>query len=195
MGRASGSGRAVTAMVATGLALLCGCATAAAQSVADFYRGKSISVHIGYAPGGAYDLSARVLARHMGRHIPGEPTLVPRNMPGAGSLKLANYLYNVAPHDGTEFGIFGRTIPIDPLLGSTGAQFDALKFTWLGSTSNEVSTCVSWHTSAVKTATDLFDKELSSAPPALRRRRRCSRPCSTRCSEPSSRSSTAIRRA
>ena len=148
------------AVVAAALGVLGFCPGASAQSVADFYRGKTVSVHIGYAPGGAYDLSARVLARHMGRHIPGEPTVVARNMPGAGSLKLANYLYNVAPHDGTEFGIFGRTIPIDPLLGSQGAQFDALKFTWLGSTSNEVSTCVSWHELAVKVATDLFDKEL-----------------------------------
>jgi len=136
------------------------CDLASAQTVADFYRGKTISVQIGYAPGGAYDLSARVLARHMGRHVPGEPIVVARNMPGAGSLKLANYLYTVAPRDGTEFGIFGRTIPIDPLLGAKEAQFDALKFTWLGSTSNEVSTCVSWHMSSVKTAIDLYDKEL-----------------------------------
>jgi tripartite-type tricarboxylate transporter receptor subunit TctC len=133
---------------------------AAAQAVADFYRGKTVSVQIGYGPGGAYDLSARVLARHIGRHIPGEPTVVARNMPGAGSLKAANYIYGVAPRDGAEFGIFGRTIPIDPLLGNKDAQFDAMKFTWLGSTSNEVSTCVSWHTSEAKIAADLFDKEV-----------------------------------
>ena len=133
---------------------------ARAQSVADFYRGKTVSIYIGYGPGGTYDLSARVLARHIGRHIPGEPSIVTRNMPGAGSLKLANYLYNVAPRDGTEFGIFGRTIPIEPLLDGPGAQFDALKLTWLGSTSNEVSNCVAWHTSAVKSANDLFEKEL-----------------------------------
>src|SRR5882757_2711500 len=125
------------------------CAPASGQTVADFYRGKTVKVQISYAPGGAYDLSARVLARHIGRHIPGEPTVIPLNMPGAGSLRAANYLYNVAPRDGTEFGIFGRTIPIDPLLGTPGGQFDALKFTWIGSTSNEVSNCVSWHTSPV----------------------------------------------
>ena len=151
--------RGVTLALAFGLAVG-PCGLAFAQPVADFYRGKTISVQIGYAPGGAYDLSARVLARHMGRHLPGEPTVVAKNMPGAGSLKLANYLYSVAPRDGTEFGIFGRTIPIEPLLGSKEAQFDALKFTWLGSTSNEVSTCVSWHTAAVKTAVDLYEKEL-----------------------------------
>ena len=138
-------------------------ATAIAQdtSVADFYRGRTVSIFIGYGPGGGYDLSARVLARYMGRHIPGEPTVVPRNMPGAGSLQLANYLYNVAPKDGTEFGIFGRTVPVDPLLGTQGVQFDAQKFTWLGSTSNEVSTCVAWNSAPVKTMDDLLTKELT----------------------------------
>ncbi len=145
------------------LALLC-CLLAGgarAQPVADFYRGKTVNVWIGYGPGGGYDLSARVLARHMGRHIPGEPTLVARNMPGAGSLTLANWLYNIAPTDGLDFGIFGRTVPIDPLLGTKGAQFDALKFTWLGSTSNEVSTCVAWHDAPVQKAQDLFTRELT----------------------------------
>ena len=151
--------RGAIASVAAAIGLAA-CAPASAQTVLDFYRGKTVKVHISYAPGGAYDLSARVLARHMGRHIPGEPTVIALNMPGAGSLRAANYLYNVAPRDGTEFGIFGRTIPIDPLLGSPGVQFDALKFTWLGSTSNEVSTCVSWHTSPVQRATDLFHHEL-----------------------------------
>ena len=135
--------------------------SARAQGVGDFYRGKTVNVWIGYGAGGGYDLSARVLARHMGRYIPGEPTLVPRNMPGAGSLSLANWLYNVAPRDGLDFGIFGRTVPVDPLLGAKGTQFDALKFTWLGSTSNEVSTCVAWHDAPVKTAADLFTKELT----------------------------------
>lgn len=134
---------------------------AQAQGVADFYRGKTINVWIGYGAGGGYDLSARVLARHMGRYMPGEPMLVARNMPGAGSLSLANWLYNVAPKDGLDFGIFGRTVPIDPLLGTKGTQFDALKFTWLGSTSNEVSTCVAWHDAPVKNAADLFTKELT----------------------------------
>jgi len=134
---------------------------ARADQVADFYRGKTVNVWVGYGPGGGYDLSARVLARYMGRHLPGEPTLLARNMPGAGSLTLANWLYNVAPKEGLDFGIFGRTAPIDPLLGTKGAQFDALKFTWLGSTSNEVSTCVAWHDAPVKKAEDLFTRELT----------------------------------
>jgi tripartite-type tricarboxylate transporter receptor subunit TctC len=103
---------------------------------AAFYKGRSVSVFIGFGPGGGYDLSARTLARYMGRHIPGEPVMTPRNMPGAGSLQLANYLNTIAPKDGTEFGIFGRTVPLDPLLGTKGANYDPREFTWLGSTSN-----------------------------------------------------------
>lgn len=127
---------------------------------AAFYKGRSVSVFIGFGPGGGYDLSARTLARYMGRHIPGEPVMTPRNMPGAGSLQLANYLNTIAPKDGTEFGIFGRTVPLDPLMGTKGANYDPREFTWLGSTSNEVSTCVSWHTSPVKTFEDLRRLEL-----------------------------------
>ena len=153
------------AWLVTGVSLLIGqhflANVALADPVADYFRGRTVSVYIGYGPGGGYDLSARVLARHMGRHIPGEPVLVPRNMPGAGSLQLANYLYNHAPRDGTEFGIFGRTTPIDPLLGTNGVQFDARKFTWLGSTSNEVSTCIAWHNAPVQNLSDLFSKELT----------------------------------
>ena len=148
--------RRAGAMVA---ALVLSCAGALAQG--EFYRGKTLHVVVSYNPGGGYDLSARVLARHMGRHIPGEPTLVARNMPGAGSLTLANWLYSVAPKDGLDFGIFGRTVPIDPLLGTKGVQFDALKYTWLGSTSNEVSTCVAWRDAPVQKAEDLFTKELT----------------------------------
>ena len=119
------------------------------DSIGDFYKGRQISILIGYASGGGYDLNARLLSRYMGRHIPGDPAIVAKNMPGAGSLKAANFIYSVSPKDGTEFGTFARTLPIDPLLGGQGSQFDALKFNWLGSASNEVSTCVAWHTAKV----------------------------------------------
>lgn len=155
----AGRARASAAVVAAGL-LTVGQAAAQTRD-GDFYRGRVVSVFIGFGPGGGYDMSARVLARHMGRHLPGAPVLTPRNMPGAGSLQLANYLYTIAPKDGTEFGIFGRTAPLDPLLGVKGANFDARQFTWLGSTSNEVSTCVSWHTASVKRFEDLQTMELS----------------------------------
>jgi tripartite-type tricarboxylate transporter receptor subunit TctC len=131
-----------------------------AQSVADFYRGKNVELLIGYSGGGGYDVYARLLARHIGRHIPGNPTVVPRNMPGAGSLVLANWLYNVAPKDGTAFGMIGRGTPFDPMLGIDAAKFDPTKYLWLGSMNNEVSVCVSWHTSGITKYEQLLKQEL-----------------------------------
>jgi tripartite-type tricarboxylate transporter receptor subunit TctC len=133
---------------------------ASADGVADFYKGKTVTMYIGYSVGGGYDVYARLLANHMGRHMPGNPTIVPKNMTGAGSLVLANYLYNVAPKDGTAFGEIGRGIPFDPLFGLKRAKFDASKFTWIGSMNDEVSVCVSWHGSGVKTIQEAMQKEL-----------------------------------
>lgn len=138
-----------------------GGSAAQAASEADFYKGKRIRINIGFPTGGTSDIFARTLARHMGRHLPAKVTFVPQNMPGAGGLKSANYLYNVAPKDGTVFGNFSRSIPLEPLLGNKSlTKFDALKFTWLGSPSQEISTCTAWHTAPVKTLDDLFKKEL-----------------------------------
>jgi len=115
---------------------------ASAAPAGDFYKGRSVQLIVGFSAGGGYDLYARVLARHMGRHIPGNPSVVPQNMPGAGSVKAANYLYDVAPKDGTVFGIFDRGLPMERLLGRTaGQQFDATKFTWLGSVTDEPAVC------------------------------------------------------
>ena len=130
------------------------------DDVAGFYRGRQVDLYIGYSAGGGYDTYARLLARHLGKHIPGNPTVVPQNMPGAGSLTLANYLYNIAPKDGSAIGTFGRGLAMEPLLGGGGIRFDATRFTWLGSLNNEVSVCVSWHTSDVKTVDDLRTREL-----------------------------------
>jgi tripartite-type tricarboxylate transporter receptor subunit TctC len=132
-------------------------AQARAADVADFWRGRTIQVVIGYSVGGGYDLYARLLAEHMGRHIPGNPTLVPQNMPGAGSLKAANYLYEVAPKDGSVIGTFGRSMGLEPLVGAD-AKYDGTKFTWLGSVTNDVSLCVSWKNSAVATWDDMMKK-------------------------------------
>ena len=108
----------------------------------NFYAGKNIQVIIGFSAGGGYDLYGRTVARYMGRHIPGNPTLLPQNMPGAGSLRSANYLYQVAPQDGTVIAAFAPGIVIDPLLGvSEGVLFEAPKFTWLGSVSQDISVC------------------------------------------------------
>jgi tripartite-type tricarboxylate transporter receptor subunit TctC len=127
-------------------------------SAADFYRGKTVSIVIGYSPGGGYDAYARLLGRSMGKHIPGNPMIVPQNMPGAGSLKATMYLYEVAPKDGTVFGIVGNTEALAPLLTPKDAKFDATKFTWIGSITSDVSLCVSWHTSPIKTWADMLSK-------------------------------------
>jgi tripartite-type tricarboxylate transporter receptor subunit TctC len=134
-----------------------------AQSVADFYRGKSITMLIGYTSGGGYDIYARVLAKHMGRHVPGGPSIVPQNMPGAGSLRLANFLYNAAPRDGTTIGMIGRGLAVEPLIGTSPAQYDGRKFTWLGSGGDQVSLCVTWHTSPVKTWDEMRARPFSVA--------------------------------
>jgi tripartite-type tricarboxylate transporter receptor subunit TctC len=139
----------------------CPISRAHAQDPASFYKGKTIDLYVGYSAGGGYDVYARALARYMGRFIPGNPTIVPKNMPGAGSLVLANWLYNVAPKDGSAFGMIGRGTAFDPLLGSTKAQFDAAKFNWIGSMNDEVSVCVAWHTSGIAKLQDVTQKELT----------------------------------
>jgi tripartite-type tricarboxylate transporter receptor subunit TctC len=131
-----------------------------AQAPAEFYRGKSLDVYIGTSVGGGYDAYARMLARHMGRHLPGNPALVPRTMEGGGGMRLANFLYNAAPKDGSAIATFNRGIGFDPLLGNKGAQFDATRFNFIGSANDEVSVCVAWHTSGVTRYEDLFSREL-----------------------------------
>ena len=132
---------------------------ARAQSVEDAYKGKNINLIIGYSVGGGYDLYARQVARHMAKYIPGRPTIVPQNMTGAGSLRAATYIYSAAPADGTVFGTFARAMAIQPLLAS--APFDGTRFTWLGSVTNDVSTCITWHTSPVKTWSDMLEKPVT----------------------------------
>src|SRR5262249_20674708 len=132
-----------------------------AQSVEEFYRGKTINLLTGYSVGGGYDLYGRLIARHLGKHIPGHPSIVPQNMTGAGSLRAAQFLYSVAPKDGTTLATFGRTIATTPLLTPAVAQFDRTKFTRLGSVTNEVSACVTWQNSAVKTWKDVLTKEVT----------------------------------
>jgi tripartite-type tricarboxylate transporter receptor subunit TctC len=154
-------GKFVRVFAAAALVVLATAAIALAQSAADFYQGRQISLYIGYSPGGAYDLYAREIGRAMGAHIAGNPILVPQNMEGAGSLRLANYLYRVAPQDGSAIGTFGRGIAFDPLLIGQGDAFDAQKFNWLGSANNEVSVCVAMKGSGITTFADLLTKELT----------------------------------
>ncbi len=134
--------------------------SASAQTPAEFYRGKTVELDIGTSVGGGYDVHSRLLARHLSKHLPGTPMVVPKNVEGASGLRLANMLYNNAPHDGTAFGILLRNVPFEPMFGNRAAQFDASKFTWIGSASNEVSICVAWHTSGVTTLDDLLTTDL-----------------------------------
>jgi tripartite-type tricarboxylate transporter receptor subunit TctC len=144
-----------------GVALAVNVAVASAQSVEEFYRGKTVNMIIGYSVGGGYDLYGRLVARHIGKHIPGRPNVVAQNMTGAGSLRAAQYIYSVAPKDGTAIGTFGRTIATTPLLTPSSAPFDGTRFTWLGSVTNEVSTCITWHGSQAATWNDFLNKEIA----------------------------------
>jgi tripartite-type tricarboxylate transporter receptor subunit TctC len=131
-----------------------------AQTPAEFYKGKTVDLMVGYSAGGGYDVYARMIARYIGKHIPGNPTVVVKNLDGAGSLRLANALYHQLPKDGTVFGTVARGAAFDPLLGNKAAQFDASKFSWVGSANDEVSVCVAWHTSGITKIEDTFTKEL-----------------------------------
>ena len=136
--------------------------TAFAQDpTADFYKkNNTIRLLVGSEAGGGYDGYSRLLARHLGRFIPGNPTIVVQNMPGAGGIVAANYLYNAAPKDGTAMAQVQRLVPFVQIMGEPGPQFETAKFNWLGSLASEVTTCVSWHTSPVKTFEDLKKTEL-----------------------------------
>jgi tripartite-type tricarboxylate transporter receptor subunit TctC len=129
-----------------------------AQTVADFYAGRTINVYVGFSSGGAYDIYARQLARFMGSHLPGHPTLVPQNTTGAGGLTLANFLFNIAAKDGTAIGTFSRGLVTAPLLG-TGARYDSTKFFWLGSVAAEADLCAVWSTSPIATWDDMERKD------------------------------------
>jgi tripartite-type tricarboxylate transporter receptor subunit TctC len=141
-------GAAITFLVAGEMA-----GPAAAE---DFYKGRNVSLVIGYSAGGGYDAYARLLARFMGKHIPGDPSIIPQQMAGAGSLRAANYVYSVAPKDGLTFGTFSRNMGISPLVDK--AQFDSRKFTWLGSVTDDTTTCVSSAVSPIKDWKDFLTK-------------------------------------
>src|SRR4051812_14211116 len=126
-------------------ALLVAPTAAHAEPIADFYRGKTVNVYIGVGVGGEYDIQARLVARHIGKHIPGHPTVVPQNMTGAGGLRMINYLYNVAPKDGLSIGMIANSFPAMQAAGIPGVQFDAAKMQWLGSIAPAVETKAVWH--------------------------------------------------
>jgi tripartite-type tricarboxylate transporter receptor subunit TctC len=134
-------------------------ATAVAD-VADFYHGKSLRILVGYGPGTGYDVYARLLGRHLTKHLPGQPVVVIQNMPGAASVTMTNYMYNVAPRDGTAISLPARGLFIEPLFGNDNAKFEARKFTWIGSMSRDTALCFTWHTSGIVTIDDAKKREV-----------------------------------
>lgn len=124
-------------------------APATAQSPADFYKGQTVTIILSSAPGGGYDAVARTLAQHLPKHIPGSPAVVVKNMPGAGGIVAANFLYNVAPKDGLTIGGLQNNVPFEPLYGTKQANFDPTKFHWLGTPSRETAILTVWHTAPV----------------------------------------------
>ena len=143
-----------------GLACVTASASVLADAVADFYKGKDVELYIGYKPGGGYDGYARLVARHMGKHIPGNPNIVPKNMPGAGSVKLTNWLWEGAPQDGTAIGAVSRGIPFEPQHDNKKAKFSADQFNWVGSANNEVSICATVKSTGIKSWKDLKTREV-----------------------------------
>ena len=131
-----------------------------AEPVADFYRGKTVNVLIGVGVGGEYDIQARLVARHIGKHIPGNPAVVPQNMTGAGGLKMINYLFTVAPRDGTNIGMIQNAFPALQAAGLPGVQFDAAAMQWLGTIAAVNETMAVWHTTGVKSIEDARKREV-----------------------------------
>lgn len=147
------------------LAVLCAAAAGFASAsavqadeVADFYKGKKVIMYIGSSAGGGTDVYGRIVARFMGDHIPGKPSMVPSNLPGANGLNLINQLYNTLPRDGTALGTFDRYNALKAITGDPRVMFDPDKLHWLGSTNIDVSTCVTWHTTGITTLHDFMTK-------------------------------------
>jgi tripartite-type tricarboxylate transporter receptor subunit TctC len=150
--------RFLTAIIVAALSMP---TVAQSASVEEFYKGRTVSLIFGFSAGTGYDIYARLLARFIGRHIPGNPTVIAQNMPGAGSLKAAMYVYAVVPKDGAVIATIGRSAPLEPLLGE--AQFDGRGFTWLGSIASSSSLCATWHATAIKTWQDVLTKPFALA--------------------------------
>jgi tripartite-type tricarboxylate transporter receptor subunit TctC len=147
-------------LATTLLAALVNAAATPAAAQADVLAGKSVQMIIGFGPGGGYDLWARTLGRHIGKHLPGNPNVVPQNMPGAGSFTAASYIFNIAPKDGSALGIIARDAALGPLTGASGARFDPTRLSWIGTPTKETNVCIAFHTAQVKSVQDLYDKQL-----------------------------------
>jgi tripartite-type tricarboxylate transporter receptor subunit TctC len=147
-------------LAASALACVLASAGAHADAVGDFYKGRTVTVLIGVSVGGEYDLLGRLVARHIGKHIPGNPNVVPQNMTGAGGLVMANWLYNLAPRDGTHVGVIQNGFPSQQAVGLAGVQFDAGRYAWIGSIAPTVETLAFWKTSGVTSVEDARRREV-----------------------------------
>jgi tripartite-type tricarboxylate transporter receptor subunit TctC len=156
LGSCGGMPRCV--VLAAAFLSIAGC-SATAQPAEQFFKGKVINLYIGFAPGGTYDYYSRLFARFAGKHIPGNPTIVPQNMPGAGSFQAANFLYAVAPKDGTAMAMISQVAAIEEALQSPGIQFKTAEFNWIGRMSNILEVHFTWKTSKVKTIQDAREYE------------------------------------
>jgi tripartite-type tricarboxylate transporter receptor subunit TctC len=154
MGVTTFSRQSALRFTAAFLCVVAAAGAARADAVADFYKGKTLSLIAGFPPGGGYDTYVRILARHYGRFIPGQPSVVPSNMPGAGSLNAANQVYNKTAPDGLTLAMFASSAAMEPLLGNKAALFDATKFSWIGSMSNDVAYCGVWQGPGIATSFD-----------------------------------------
>src|SRR5205807_3071670 len=143
------------------LLLLLGTSSASAQTPAEFFKGKQIALLVGFGPGGEDDLWARLLSRHLTTHIPGNPNVIPQNIPGSAGLLVANRLYNTAPRDGSVIGMINRGIPFEPLLGGQGTQFDPLKINYIGSPGRDTTVCAARKDAPVQSVEDLYRRELT----------------------------------
>jgi tripartite-type tricarboxylate transporter receptor subunit TctC len=132
----------------------------AQESVAEFYKGKTVTTLIGFSAGGEYDLHGRIVSRFLGKHLPGNPTVVASQMTGAGTVKLANYLYAVAPKDGTKLGVVSNGLPASQAIGTSGLQFDSRKFYWIGALGPTIETMAMWHTSKIMNVDDAKKREV-----------------------------------
>jgi len=151
--------RTAAPVAALAAVVIAGCGPAVAQTPEQFYKGKQIELAIGYPPAGSNDVYARLLARHLGKHIPGNPTVLAQNRPGAGSFLALAYVYGVAPKDGTVIGIGAPTAPLDERLGTQGVRFKTAELNWIGRIDSLINMVFTWHTSPVKTIADAFKTE------------------------------------
>jgi tripartite-type tricarboxylate transporter receptor subunit TctC len=163
-GRSEGKGMGIrhpTVSALFGLALLAlGLPPGRADGVADFYRGKELRLIIGASVGGGYDIYARAIAKHLSEHIPGNPSIVPQDMPAGGGLAAANHVYNAASRDGSVIGAMQNTVPFEPFFNNKQAQFDATRLNWLGTPTSEVAMYLVWHASKIQTLQDARTKEM-----------------------------------